>query len=105
MVSVTSGDTSSTVDDVELLEFVLKLLVLTETVNRSIIFGVRVIRCNADSDIEKLFILKIKNLSLTPRNYEKHEFVGRYKNNGILGCSPTSIERGSKLLKTCWITN
>lgn len=55
--SVTKGETSSTVDDVELLEFVLKLLLLTEIVKRST-FGDKFILCKADSDIEKLLILK-----------------------------------------------
>lgn len=57
IVSVRSGETSSTVDDVELLELVLKLLLLTDTDNLSMTFGVRVMRCRADSDIEKLLIL------------------------------------------------
>lgn len=57
--SVKRGDISSTVDDVELLEFRLKLLLLT-VVNLSNILGVKFILCKADSDIEKLLILKWK---------------------------------------------
>lgn len=55
--SVKRGEISSTVDDVELLEFKLKLLLLT-VVNLSNTFGVKFILCKADSDIEKLLMLK-----------------------------------------------